>query len=98
MLFRIVFSLIYLITLEIGITASLKHNDDSNICKQDKEPQNNFKCDFHCMSQGLVDNDWLISEKNNFGHKALFKIQLTESYINFDLEIFPRTNSPPSFS
>ena len=36
MLFRIVFSLIYLITIEIGIAASFEHKDDSNICSQEK--------------------------------------------------------------
>ena len=98
MLFRIVFSLIYLITLEIGIAASYEHKDDSNICTQDKEQENSFKCDFHCVSQGLIDENWPNSEKNNFDQVSKLKIKFIINSNNFNLEIFPRTNSPPFFS
>ena len=43
MLFRILFSLIYLITLEISVAASFEHNNDSNICSQDKESDKRLK-------------------------------------------------------
>ena len=95
MLFRIVFSLIYLITLEIGIAASFEHIEDSNICSQDKESEKNLNCDFHCISQGLIDDNSLSSGKNNFESVSKLKIKFTISNTNFDLEIFPRTNSPP---
>ena len=98
MLFRIVFSLIYLITLEIGITASFEHIEDRNICSQEKDFDSDLKCDFHCISNGLLDNGWLISEKKNFDVASKLKIQFIVNKTNFDLEIFPRTNSPPFFS
>jgi len=63
MLFRIVFSLIYLITLEISIVGSFGHDNDSNICSQDQESKKNLKCYFHCISQGLIDDNWMTTEK-----------------------------------
>ena len=98
MLFRIILSLIYLVTFEIGIASSFQHNDDVNICSQDEEPKKSSKCDLHCISNGLIDNDWLTNEKNYYDDISELKIQLLISNINFDLEIFPRTNSPPLFS
>ena len=98
MLFRIVFSLIYLITLEIGITASFEHIEDSNICSQEQESDSDLKCDFHCISQDLIDSSLLTSEKNYFDDISKLKIKLLISKSNFNLEIFPRTNSPPFYS
>ncbi len=98
MLFRIIFSLIYLVTLEISIASSFQHNDDINICSQDKEPKKSSKCDSHCIFSGLIDNNWLTTEKNYYDDISELKIQLLVGSINFDLEIFPRTNSPPLFS
>tara|TARA_Y100000589_G_C26641163_1_gene422109 strand:+ start:112 stop:408 length:297 start_codon:yes stop_codon:yes gene_type:complete len=98
MLFRIIFSLIYLVTLEISIASSFQHNEDINICSQDKEPKKSLKCDLHCISNGLIDNKWLTTGKNYFDNISELNIQLLISNINFDLEIFPRTNSPPLFS
>ena len=37
MLFRIVLSLIYLITIEIGTAGAFEHDYDSNICSQEQE-------------------------------------------------------------
>ena len=59
MLFRIILSLIYLITIEIGTAGAFEHNNDSNICSQDKESKKNLNCDYHCISQGLIDDIWL---------------------------------------
>ena len=98
MLFRIIFSLIYLVTFEISIASSFQHNEDINICSQDKEPKKSSKCDSHCIFSGLIDNNWLTTEKNYYDDIFELKIQLLISNINFDLEIFPRTNSPPLFS
>ena len=98
MLFRIIFCLIYLVTLEISIASSFQHNDDINICSQDKEPKKSLKCDLHCISNGLIDNNWLTTEKNYYDDTSELKIQLLISNMNFNLEIFPRTNSPPLFS
>ena len=98
MFFRIVISLIYLITLEIGIAASYEHNDDSNICTQDKESENSFNCYFHCISEGLIDDNLSFSGKNYCDQASELKIKFVVSKANFDLEIFPRTNSPPFFS
>ena len=98
MIFRIIFSLIYLVTLEISIASSFQHNDDINICSQDKEPKKSLKCDLHCISNGLIDNNWLTTEKNYYDDTSELKIQLLISNMNFNLEIFPRTNSPPLFS
>ena len=98
MLFRIVFSLIYLITLEIGVTASLEHNGDNNICSQDKESKKDLNCDFHCISFGLIDDSLPTSGKNIFDDFSKLKIEFITSNINFNLEIFPRINSPPFFS
>ena len=98
MLFRIVFSLIYLITLEIGIATSFEHIEDSNICSQDKESKKDINCDFHCMSLGLIDDSSLTSGKQNFDDVSKLKIKLIISNTTFDLEIFPRINSPPFFS
>jgi len=98
MLFRIIFSLIYLVTLEISIASSFQHNDDINICSQDKETKKSLKCDLHCISNGLIDNNWLTTEKNYYDDTSELKIQLLISNMNFNLEIFPRTNSPPLFS
>ena len=98
MLFRIVFSLIYLITLEIGIATSFEHIEDSNICSQDKESKKDLNCDFHCMSLGLIDDSLSTSEKNDFDGIPKISIKLPISNTNFNLEIFPRTNSPPFYS
>ena len=98
MIFRIIFSLIYLVTLEISIASSFQHNDDINICSQEKEPKKSSKCDLHCISNGLIDNNWLTTEKNYYDDTSELKIQLLISNMNFNLEIFPRTNSPPLFS
>ena len=98
MFFRIVLSLIYLITIEIGTAGALKHDYDSNICSQEHESERNLKCDFHCFSQGLVDNSLLTSKKNDFDYTPKLSIKLPISNTNFNLEIFPRTNSPPFYS
>ena len=98
MIFRIIFSLIYLVTLEISIASSFQHNEDINICSQDKEPKKSSKCDSHCIFSGLIDNNWLTTEKNYYDDIFELKIQLLISNMNFNLEIFPRTNSPPLFS
>ena len=98
MLFRIVFSLIYLITLEIGIATSFEHIEDSNICSQDKESKKDLNCDFHCMSLGLIDDSLSTSGKNNFDDVSKLKIEFIISNTNFNLEIFPQVNSPPFFS
>ena len=76
MLFRIIFSLIYLVTLEISIASSFQHNDDINICSQDKEPKKSSKCDSHCIFSGLIDNNWLTTEKNYYDDISELKIQL----------------------
>ena len=95
MLFRILLCLIYLITLEISVAASFEHNDDINICSQDKESKKNLNCDYHCISQGLIDDIWLNSEKNNFDDISKLNIQLIKRYSYFHLTIFPRITSPP---
>ena len=98
MLFRIFLSLIYLITIEIGTAGTFEHDYDSNICSQEQESERNLKCDFHCFSQGLIDDSLLTSEKNDFDGMPKLCIKLPISNTNFNLEIFPRTNSPPFFS
>ena len=98
MLFRIVLSLIYLITIEIATAGAFEHDYDSNICSQEQESERNLKCDFHCFSQGLIDNSLLTSEKNDLDGIPKLSIKLHISNTNFNLEIFPRTNSPPFFS
>ena len=98
MLFRIFLSLIYLITIEIGTAGTFEHDYDSNICSQEQESERNLKCDFHCFSQGLIDNSLLTSEKNDFDGMPKLCIKLPISNTNFNLEIFPRTNSPPFYS
>ena len=98
MLFRIVLSLIYLITIEIGTSGAFEHDYDSNICSQEQESERNLKCDFHCFSQGLIDNSLLTSGKIDFDGKSKLSIKLLIINTNFSLEIFPRTNSPPFFS
>ena len=98
MLFRIFLSLIYLITIEIGTAGTFEHDYDSNICSQEQESERNLKCDFHCFSQGLIDDSLLTSEKNDFDGIPKLCIELPISNTNFNLEIFPRTNSPPFFS
>lgn len=95
MLFRVLLCLIYLITLEISVAASFEHNNDSNICSQEKESEKDLNCDYHCISQGLIDNIWLNPGKNNFDDISKLNIQLIKSYIYFHLTIFPRTTSPP---
>ena len=62
MLFRIVFSLIYLITLEIGIAAHMNIKMIV-IFVHKKRTENSFKCDFHCVSQGLIDENCQILKK-----------------------------------
>ena len=47
MLFRVLLCLIYLITLEISVAASFEHNNDSNICSQEKESEKDLNCDYH---------------------------------------------------
>ena len=54
-------------------------------------------CFFHCFSQGLIDNSLLTSEKNDFDGIPKLSIKLPISNTNFNLEIFPRTNSPPFY-
>ena len=98
MLFRIVLSLIYLLTIEIATAGAFEHDYDSNICSQEQESERNLKCDFHCISQGLIDDSLLTSEKQNFDDESKLSIKLLISNTNFNLEIFPRTNSPPFFS
>ena len=98
MLFRIFLSLIYLITIEIGTAGTFEHDYDSNICSQEQESERNLKCDFHCFSQGLIDDSLLTPEKNDFDGIPKLCIKLPISNTNFNLEIFPRTNSPPFFS
>ena len=98
MLFRVLLCLIYLITLEISVAASFEHNNDSNICSQDKESEKNLNCDYHCMSLGLIDDSLSTSGKNNFDDVSKLKIEFIISNTNFHLEIFPRVNSPPFFS
>tara|TARA_B000000565_G_scaffold220961_1_gene175568 strand:+ start:20 stop:316 length:297 start_codon:yes stop_codon:yes gene_type:complete len=98
MLFRIVLSLIYLLTIEIGTAGAFEHDYDSSICSQEQESERNLKCDFHCFSQGLIDNSLLTSEKNDFDGIPKLSIKLPISNTNFNLEIFPRTNSPPFYS
>ncbi len=98
MLFRIFLSLIYLITIEVGTAGTFEHDYDSNICSQEQESERNLKCDFHCFSQGLIDDSLLTSEKNDFDGMPKLCIKLPISNTNFNLEIFPRTNSPPFFS
>ena len=98
MLFRIVLSLIYLLTIEIGTTGAFEHDYDSNICSQEQESERNLKCDFHCISQSLIDNSLLTSEQNDFDGIPKISIKLPISNTNFNLEIFPRTNSPPFYS
>ena len=98
MLFRIVLSLIYLLTIEIGTAGAFEHDYDSSICSQEQESERNLKCDFHCFSQGLIDNSLLPSEKNDFDSIPKLSIKLPLSNTNFNLEIFPRTNSPPFYS
>ena len=95
MLFRVLLCLIYFITLEISVAASFEHNNDSNICSQEKESEKDLNCDYHCISQGLIDNIWLNPGKNNFDDISKLNIQLIKSYIYFHLTIFPRTTSPP---
>jgi len=95
MLFRIILSLIYLITLEIGIAASFEHIEDSNICSHDKESKKDSNCDFHCISLGLIDDIGLTSGKSNFDDISKFNVQLIKSNSYFHIKIFPRTNSPP---
>ena len=95
MLFRVLLCLIYLITLEISVAASFEHNNDSNICSQDKESEKNLNCDYHCISQSLIDDFWLDPEKNNFDDISKLNIQLIKGYSYFHLTIFPRTTSPP---
>ena len=95
MLFRVLLCLVYLITLEISVAASFEHNNDSNICSQDKESDKNLNCDYHCISQSLIDDIWLNPEKNNFDDISKLNIQLIKNYSYFHLTIFPRTNSPP---
>ena len=98
MLFRIVLSLIYLITIEIVTAGAFEHDYDSNICSQEQESERNLKCDFHCFSQVVIDNGLLTSEKNDFDGLLKLSIKLLISNTNFNLEIFPRTNSPPFLS
>ena len=98
MLFRIVLSLVYLITIEIATAGAFENNHDSNICSQEQESERNLNCDFHCISQGLIDNSLLTSEKNDFDGRSKLSTKLLISNTNFNLEIFPRTNSPPFFS
>ena len=98
MLFRIILSLIYLLTIEIATAGAFEHNYDTNICSQEQESERNLKCDFHCFSQGLIDDSLLTSEKNDFDGMPKLCIKLPISNTNFNLEIFPRTNSPPFFS
>ena len=98
MLFRIFLSLIYLITIEVGTAGTFEHDYDSNICSQEQESERNLKCDFHCFSLGLIDDSLLTSEKNDFDGMPKLCIKLPISNTNFNLEIFPRTNSPPFFS
>ena len=98
MLFRIVLSLIYLITIQIGTAGAFEHDYDSNICSQEQESERDLKCDLHCISQGLIDDSLLTSEKQNFDDESKLSIKLLIRNINFNLEIFPRTNSPPFFS
>ena len=98
MLFRIILSLIYLITIEIATAGVFEHDYDANICSQEQESERNLKCDFHCFSQGLIDDSLLTSEKNDFYGIPKLSIKLPISNTNFSLEIFPRTNSPPFFS
>ena len=95
MLFRVLLCLIYLITLEISVAASFEHNNDSNICSQEKESEKNLNCDYHCISQSLIDDIWLNPEKNNFDDISKLNIQLIKSYSYFHLTIFPRKTSPP---
>ena len=61
------------------------------------EPKKNFKCDFHCISQNLIDDNFSTSEQNNFDQVSKLKIKFIVSDTNFNLEIFPRINSPPFF-
>ena len=98
MLFRILLSLIYLITIEIGTAGAFEHDFKSSICSQEQESERNLKCDFHCFSHGLIDNSLLTSEKNDFDGISKLSIEPLISDTNFNLEIFPRTNSPPFFS
>ena len=95
MLFRVLLCLIYLITIEISVAASFEHNNDSNICSQEKESEKNLNCDYHCISQALIDDICLNPEKNNFDDISKLNLQLIKSYSYFHLSIFPRTNSPP---
>ena len=95
MLFRVLLCLIYLTTIEISVAASFEHNNDSNICSQDKESEKNLNCDYHCISEGLIDDTWLNPGKNNFDDISKLNIQLIKSYSYFHLTIFPRTTSPP---
>ena len=97
MLFRIVLSLIYLITIEIATAGVFEHDYDANICSQEQESERNLKCDFHCFSQALIDDSLLTSEKNDFYGIPKLSIKLPISNTNFNLEIFPRTNSPPFY-
>jgi hypothetical protein len=98
MFFRIILSLIYLITIEIVTADAFEHVYDSNICSQEQESESNLKCDFHCISQGLIDNSFLTSELNDFDDISKLSIKLLINEAKFNLEIFPRTNSPPFFS
>ena len=98
MLFRIVLSLVYLITIEIATAGAFENNHDSNICSQEQESERNLNCDFHCISQGLIDNSLLTSEQNDFDGILKLGIKLLINDAKFNLEIFPRTNSPPFFS
>ena len=98
MLFRIFLSLIYLITIEIGTAGAFEHDYDSSICSQEQESESNLKCDFHCIFHGLTDNSLLAFDKNNFYGISKLNISTLITNTNFNLEIFPRTNSPPFFS
>ena len=59
------------------------------------ESEKDLNCDYHCISQGLIDNIWLNPGKNNFDDISKLNIQLIKSYSYFHLTIFPRTTSPP---
>ena len=87
MLFRIILCLIYFVTLEISVANSFEHNEDSNICSQDQESEKNLNCDYHCISEGLIDDTWLNPGKNNFEvHNVCRDMGFThiEGLINLD--------------